>query len=129
MTELRVVHMPGRMGGEATIGDSRIDCRAIAGMVWAGDTVDGLAQAYGLEPDEVRLACWWLVEHAVPRDDWESQAWVYWYPWAKYWGALPLGEGARTGDPIPEPTAPTTSSMAETWARMRRRSWSGRAKP
>lgn len=104
MNELRVVHMPGRMGGDATIGDTRITCRWIAGMVWAGDTVADLADVFALRADEVRLACWWLVEHAIPYDEWEWMAQDAWRAWSERWVTLARnGDGDRAGDPTPDP--------------------------
>lgn len=109
--ELRVVHMPGRMGGDATIGDTRITCRDVAGMVWAGDTVADLAEDFGLTRDQVRLACWWLVEHAVQHDDWEGMAWEAWEAWAEQWVTLARnGDGDRAGDPTPK------SDWSKRWA-------------
>lgn len=101
--DLRVVHMPGRMGGEATIGDTRITCRNVAGRVWAGETVADLADDFGITRDQVRLACWWLIEHAVENDDWEWMARETWEAWAERWETLARnGDGDRAGDPTPE---------------------------
>lgn len=101
--DLRVVHMPGRMGGEATIGDTRIDCHTIAGRVWAGDTVADLAEDFGLTRDQVRLACWWMVEHCLPLDvRWVREAKNAWRAWAERWETLARnGDGDRAGDPTP----------------------------
>jgi uncharacterized protein (DUF433 family) len=59
-----VVWHPGRMGGEPTIGETRVTVENLAGRVWAGDDPAGVAADFELDRYDVQLACWWMVCHA-----------------------------------------------------------------
>ena len=45
--------------GTPCLTGTRIPTRTIAGMVEAGDSVDWVAEAFGLTPDDVKVACDW----------------------------------------------------------------------
>lgn len=49
--------------GQPTLGNSAIEAESVGGLVWAGDSVQGLAEDYGITVDQVRLACWWWRRH------------------------------------------------------------------
>ena len=86
-----VVWHPGRMGGEPTIGETRITVENLAGRVWAGDDPAGVAEDFELDRYDVQLACWWMVCHAprhVFRFKWHRTMRAEWAAWAKEWHTL-----------------------------------------
>jgi uncharacterized protein (DUF433 family) len=74
-TPVVVVH-PGRVGGCATVGSSRLPCEILAGMIAAGDDVDSIANAYGIRPEFVILACWYMARYGGRRWKREWKGWL-----------------------------------------------------
>jgi uncharacterized protein (DUF433 family) len=52
----RIVCDPGILGGKPTIHGHRISVQFILERLFAGDTVDAIAESYHLSPDDVRQA-------------------------------------------------------------------------
>lgn len=77
---------PAIKAGQPTINGTRVPPGVVAGSVFAGDSVEAVADDYGLTADEVLLACWWYVgdcegsrnkhDRAVVKawGEWEEQA-------------------------------------------------------
>jgi uncharacterized protein (DUF433 family) len=86
-----VIWHPGRMGGEPTLGDTRVTVENLAGRVWAGDIPFDVATDFDLNVYDVQLACWWMVEHA-PRHKfrlaWHKQCRKMWADWSVEWHNL-----------------------------------------
>lgn len=57
----RIVVYPGRMGGQPTVGDSRIPAELVAGVCWAHgmDEAETQWEPY-VDRDGVLLACWYM---------------------------------------------------------------------
>jgi uncharacterized protein (DUF433 family) len=89
----QIIHDPKRQTGEATIGQTRLPAEQIARCVWDGQDVEQVAADWELDPEEVRLACWWLAMHgAAPTN--------HWYRWARAWQGLPVsGEAPGLNPP------------------------------
>jgi len=74
-----IVWHPGRMGGQATIGESRLTASTLAGHVWAGDSVESVAEAFEVPVHAVELSCWWLALHEPVPEAWMSYPrWAWW---------------------------------------------------
>jgi hypothetical protein len=56
----------------------------VAGMVWAGEPVDAVADEYGLSRGEVLVACWYEGMHGQPRGAFRRA----WHGWAQQAGLL-----------------------------------------
>lgn len=61
-----------RQFGAVCIGWSRVPADAVAGCVYAGDTVDVVAEDCGVTREQVLVACWWFSMHGGGR------RWVGW---------------------------------------------------
>lgn len=61
--------------GGPTISGASVE--TVAGMVWAGDSVDETAGEFGLTRHHVLVACWWIGTHGPWR--WRRR----WGRWAK----------------------------------------------
>jgi uncharacterized protein (DUF433 family) len=81
-----IVWRPGRMSGQATIGESRLTASTLAGFVWAGDSVEETAEAYEVPPFAVELSCWWLTLHEPHIETWMFAPRRAWLKWALQWG-------------------------------------------
>lgn len=81
---------PGYAFGEPTICTSAIKAESVASLIWAGDSVEEVAEDYGLTVDQVRLACWWLQRRIGIWDGWDGwmrdpDRWSAWDRWADRW--------------------------------------------
>ena len=56
---------PGYQFGAVCVGSSRVTASTVAGSVFAGDSVDSVAEDYDLTRLQVLTACWWWVQRAV----------------------------------------------------------------
>lgn len=81
-----IVWHPGRVGGEATVGQSGIIASTLAGLAWAGDSVESIAENYGVPVFAVELSCWWVSLHHPAPCAWERRAGKAWRKWAIAWG-------------------------------------------
>lgn len=72
-----------------------ISTYAIAGMVWAGETVTGVADDYGITTAEVLVACWFEATHGRPRSSFRRA----WQPWVKRVGPLMWRGVYQVADP------------------------------
>lgn len=66
---------PAQNYGQASV--KAVRCEAIAGMLWAGETLETVADEYSLTRHEVLVACWWIGEFGPWR--WRRR----WRQWAK----------------------------------------------
>ena len=80
-----IVWHPGRMSGDATIGHSRLTAVTLAGLVWAGDSIESIAEAYEVPTFSVELSCWWVALHHPNPCAWERRAGRKWRKWAQEW--------------------------------------------
>lgn len=66
--------------GRPCIAGTRITAETIAEMAWAGDTVDGLANAYEIRRLDVLWCCaWWVIEGGLRPKRGERRArWSLW---------------------------------------------------
>lgn len=74
---------PGMKFGEPTIGGTGIAVDVVAGMVWAGETVDTVAWEYSgsgwtVTREQVLVACWFVATHGNSRR-WRKR----WKAWAE----------------------------------------------
>lgn len=74
MTETRVdaclTIRPGVAGGAPCIGRTGTAAWAIAGCIWAGDSVDDISAEYDVAREEVLVACWFLATYGVEAAWW-----------------------------------------------------------
>ena len=98
-----IVWHPGRMGGQATIGESRLTASTLAGMVWIGDSVGGVAAAYDVPVYAVELSCWWLALHHPHPPAWARRAARTWHKWAIAWGYSAWHRSPNDNYPHPGP--------------------------
>lgn len=64
---------PGMQFGAVCMAGTRVPADSVAGSVAAGDSVDAVAEDYGVTREEVLVACWWHVtdgEAARSRAKW-----------------------------------------------------------
>lgn len=73
-----------------------IATEAVAGMVWAGESLERVQDDYGLSRGEVLLACWHEARHGTPR--WRKR----WLGWLRKVDLL-LWKAAPDWDAIPDP--------------------------
>lgn len=105
-----IVWRPGRMGGEATIGQSRLTANTLAGFVWAGDSVEFTAESYEVPTFAVELSCWWVALHHPAPNQWQRQARKAWRKWALVWGdwawlrSAPDDKYPHPGPPCSDPS-------------------------
>jgi len=87
--------------GQPHIGGTQVE--HIGGMMWAGESVDTVADEYGHTRPEVLTACWWLGVHGTRR--WRQR----WQVWARQVEAdLARGDyTALPGPPAGRPPADT----------------------
>lgn len=85
--------------GRACVAGTRITAETIAEMVWAGDTVDGLADSYEIGRDAVLWCCAWYVQEGFLRPR-RGPRRVRWHQWSEH-ALLVLG-GHRPG-PLCDP--------------------------
>lgn len=71
---------------------------AIAGMVWAGESVAVVADDYGMTRAEVLVACWFEARHG-PSSTYRSA----WKPWAEAAGQAMWNTRTVDYDAIPDP--------------------------
>jgi uncharacterized protein (DUF433 family) len=71
---------PGMRFGEPHIGGVTVD--ALASMVWAGESVDKVAEDYERTPAEVLLACWFKARHGTRA--WRKR-WAAWLDEMEMW--------------------------------------------
>lgn len=69
-----VSHDPAMRSGEATLNHTRLSIDAIAGYVWAGETVEAVMATYDITRADVMVACWWIGTFGPKR-------------WRRRWGA------------------------------------------
>lgn len=69
---------PAMQGGSVCIHGTRIPAEVIGGCVFAGDSVDAVADGYQLDRQEVLLACWWYVRERYA-DRKVRRRWGSWY--------------------------------------------------
>ena len=70
---------------------------AVAGMVWAGETVSAAADDFGLSRAQALVACWFECRHGRPRSSYRK-AWRQW--------ADDAGQAVWSGvdwDQVPDP--------------------------
>lgn len=58
--------------GAPRVGGTAVE--TVAGMVWAGDRVDAVAEEYNLSAAQVLVACWYAASHGLYRMRW--RAWL-----------------------------------------------------
>lgn len=85
--------------GAPCVAGTRITAETIAEMVWAGDSVDSLADAYELDHNTVQWCCAWWVHEGYLRPRRGARR-VRWHLWAEH-ALLVLG-GHRPG-PLCDP--------------------------
>lgn len=81
---------PGVASGAPCIGRTGTAAWAIAGCLWAGDSVDDIADEYGVTREEILVACWFLATYGVEAAWWNRDerrragaGWTKrWGPWA-----------------------------------------------
>lgn len=72
---------PLRQFGRPCITGTRITAETIAGSVWAGDSVDSVADNYGVDRLDVLWCCaWWIAEGGLHGTRGQRrQRWMLWY--------------------------------------------------
>jgi uncharacterized protein (DUF433 family) len=55
---------PGLQFGAVCLTNTRVPADAVAGCVFAGDSVDSTAENYGTDRNSVLLACWYEIERS-----------------------------------------------------------------
>jgi uncharacterized protein (DUF433 family) len=90
---------PRRHSGSPCINLTRTSTSAIAGCVYAGDSVESTMDGYGGDRTDVLLACWYEATF-------NPRQWSKWKRWAEdAWGPLARSEW----DQIPDPPLGVTS--------------------
>lgn len=64
---------PRRQFGKVCIIGTRVPADSVAGCVAAGDSVDEVAEDYGVSRDQVLTACWWWATEGGCDDPMRSQ--------------------------------------------------------
>lgn len=99
MTRPVVTVEPGVGFGRPTVRG--ISVEVLAGMVWAGDSVDELAEQYEITRYEVLVACWFQARHGHFGRGRDDVAWkAAWRPWLEA-VEEPLWRGQY--DQVPDP--------------------------
>lgn len=103
--QMSIVWHPGFVGGEATIGSSRLTASTPASCVWAGDTPADVADWYEIHTAQVELSCWWIALHDPHPRGWKRQARKAWREWAEAWGLWAWSSNPNENFPHPGPPA------------------------
>lgn len=71
---------PRRQFGRPCVNGSRTPLDCLAECVYAGDSVDEVADGYGVFRGDVLLACWWFVYdgHLTASRSKKKRLWVLW---------------------------------------------------
>ena len=79
-TRPTIVIDPAIQFGQPCVANTRAPAEAVAGCVWAGDTVDAVAEDYDITRADVLIACWWHAtnHHPSRRDKAKAAAWRKW---------------------------------------------------
>jgi uncharacterized protein (DUF433 family) len=96
---------PGIQFGQPCIAGTRIPTEALAGRVFAGDSVATVMYGYDLDRHQVPLACWY--EGTMGRKRYRKR----WEKWADEHFASLAGRGVHL-DKVPDPPSPGVTTPA-----------------
>ena len=71
-----VMFDPAQNFGAPSVADKRIPVAAVAGMVYAGETTEVVADEYGITRHAVLVACWWMARYGPWRYRWRWRKWL-----------------------------------------------------
>lgn len=108
MAELTI--RPGVSSGAPCVGSTGTAAWAIAGPIWAGDSVDSVAHDYGTTREDVLVACWFLATYGIEAAWWNGEKrHAPGRVWVKRWGGWAAQYAAEFWrhqyDVIPDPPA------------------------
>lgn len=83
--------IPGRSGGSPCFADTGAPVWAVAGALWGGDSVEQLADDYGITRADILVGCWFLGTYGTEGAWWNGtkrhspgRIWLKrWGPWAR----------------------------------------------
>lgn len=78
---------PGVASGSPCIGSTGTAAWAVTGCIWAGDSVDSIAEDYGVSREDVLVACWFVATYGVDSAWWTGTTFRRTGAvWRKRWG-------------------------------------------
>ena len=75
---------PAMCSGQPTVNHTRLSVDAVTGMVWAGESVDQVADEYDITRADVLVACWYAGTYGLPGERRKVLAATRW--WRERWG-------------------------------------------
>lgn len=75
---------PSMRSGQPTLNNTRLTVDAVVGMLWAGESVDEVADEYGIDRHTVLVAAWYAGSHGLPGARRKGLAATHW--WRERWG-------------------------------------------
>lgn len=95
-----IVWDPRVRSGQPQINRTRVTVEDVGGTIWAGETVDTVADEYNLTRADVLTACWWLGLHGTR--DWRRRfgGWAAWVDSDLGSGRYDVPDPPGGGDPV-----------------------------
>jgi uncharacterized protein (DUF433 family) len=90
MSDVMLSIRPGVSSGAPCIGRTGVPIWALAGCIWAGDSLESTANDYDVTRDEALVGCWFLATYGIEAAWWNGRkrhapgrVWVRrWGSWA-----------------------------------------------